>query len=751
MDAAPQPGRVFDHYRVLEKLGEGGMGAVWLAEDTRLGRKVALKFLPLEAAKDPVRRQRFELEARSAAALSHPGIATVHELAEFEGQTSIVFEYVPGASLRSRVVHGGLSRDELLEIAGDIADALAAAHAAGVVHRDLKPENVMRTPSGDCKVLDFGLARINVAAKSEVDAETRTNLTSAGMVLGTVGYMAPEQLEGKEVDFRCDIFAFGTLLYELATGIHPFQGGSSASTIAAIMNAEPPPLTQRNTVHPPELERIVRKCQRKRREERYQSTSDLAVDLKTLKRESGERSSAAMEATSFAASAVETSFFQGLHRLFPTLRRIWELMVLLSFAALPAVAILAWFVRRASVIQSGPVNVWFLAVMLNTAILSYLRFSVILRAAVNPAKLPERVAGFAPAIQLFTASYGVLAILAAPLLEMDRYPAAAPFAIVLGFAALLYAFLVEPRNNRTTFPQAFEPAAQPAPTASRAWWWLHQLSTMFASTPLAVFLMLEAREALLATVGQQLFLLESIILGMHWSVRFALISAAIGSPATLEQQVVRMRPWIQWTGWPVVTGLAAAALFATGAKDFLAAILGSFAMGGVVCLLFLDPAVERAAFPHLSDIPAAHSSFRWNVRTWWWVHNIFACVVASPLVAYLAWLALQSAKVAWGSAAFIAVIASIGLGVGARITLMFFAGFAMPDFSAQLKKLSIWQRVATLIAAIAVALLAAVISDAHVWLAAFLASLAVTGLVGSEVVEPVIARAAFPEESPKVD
>jgi serine/threonine protein kinase len=326
MGPASDLGRVFDHYRLLEKLGEGGMGVVWLAEDTRLGRKVALKFLPPEAARDSSRRQRFEQEARVAAVLSHPGIATVHELAEAEGQTYIVFEYVPGKTLRSRVVPGGLQRDELLDVAGDIADALAAAHTAGVVHRDLKPENVIRMPSGHCKVLDFGVARLSATVTHDSATETRSRLTNAGVVVGTVSYMAPEQLEGKEVDFRCDIFSFGTLVYELAAGVHPFQGGSSASTIAAIMTAEPLPIIERNRLQPPELERIVRKCLRKRREERYQSTLDLAVDVANLKRDSAERPGGLI---AIAAPAHPDDNESLLRKIFASLgatpRRWWEL------------------------------------------------------------------------------------------------------------------------------------------------------------------------------------------------------------------------------------------------------------------------------------------------------------------------------------------------------------------------------------------------------------------------------------------
>ena len=279
MGTAPQPGRVLGKYRLLEKLGQGGMGVVWRAEDMRLGRQVALKFLTADSAHEPSRRKRFELEARAAAALSHPGIATVYELGEAEGEAFIAFEYVTGVTLRSSVTPGGLPADELLDIAADVADALATAHAAGVVHRDLKPENLMRMPSGRCKVLDFGLARFQSARD---DGATRSHLTEAGVVMGTVAYMAPEQLQGKSVDFRADVFSFGVLLYELATGVHPFLASSSASTAAAVLKDDLRPLSDRTRFHHAELERIVRKCLRKHREERYQSTLDLLVDLRSL-------------------------------------------------------------------------------------------------------------------------------------------------------------------------------------------------------------------------------------------------------------------------------------------------------------------------------------------------------------------------------------------------------------------------------------------------------------------------------------
>ena len=275
-------GNTISHYRVLRELGRGGMGVVYLAEDSRLDRKVAIKALPPETARDPIRRKRFELEARAAAALNHSGIAQVYQLEEQGDDLYIVFEYVEGRDLRGMVSQGRAPREELFKIAIGIAWALSAAHAQGIVHRDLKPENVLVTASGETKILDFGLARFQTGALDS--ATISVALTTAGTIVGTVGYMSPEQLECKDVDFRSDIFSFGVMLYELGCGTHPFQGSSAASTIANVLNQQPPPLTSANPITPPELERIVGKCIRKNREERYQSTRDLLVDLENLQR-----------------------------------------------------------------------------------------------------------------------------------------------------------------------------------------------------------------------------------------------------------------------------------------------------------------------------------------------------------------------------------------------------------------------------------------------------------------------------------
>ena len=447
MGTTPQSGQVVNHYRLLEKLGEGGMGVVWLVEDTRLGRRVALKFLSSDAAHDPLRRQRFEQEARAAAGLSHPGIATVHEFGTAGDQVFIVFEYVPGCTLRDLVRPGGLPAIEVALIAAEIATALAAAHARGVVHRDLKPDNVIRTPEGTCKILDFGLARVATPVASE--AATLSAVTSAGTVVGTVGYMAPEQLEGKDVDFRADIFSFGTLLYELAAGAHPFRGDSPASTIAAILTSDPVPLTRRNQLQPAELERIARKCLRKRREERYQSTQDLAVDLANVRRdlESGAASPAPI------APEDESSLFTGLRRYVPSIRHWWELMLVWSLIAFcPLAVILGWLVWRVSSFSPGWRNAWFVAVLISAVLHFFLRFGVLLRAALKPRQLAERVAQFALPVRIFTSASGVLALLAAPQLGFDRYPLLSCAAILFGFLAVLYALVVEPMNERQAFP-----------------------------------------------------------------------------------------------------------------------------------------------------------------------------------------------------------------------------------------------------------------------------------------------------------
>ena len=282
-------GQTISHFRIAEKLGGGGMGVVYKAEDTILGRSVALKFLPEELSRDHQAVDRFRREARAASALNHAHICTIHSIDEHEGVFFIVMELLEGQTLKYYVGKKPFNAAWLLDVGGQIADALDAAHAKGIVHRDIKPANLFVTSRGQVKVLDFGLAKLLRPLASRVGigatgADTATLSTEAGLLVGTVGYMAPEQLEGEPVDPRTDLYALGLVLYEMATGGNPFLGQSASSTIANILKEEAPRLEQLNPMAPPELGRILQKCLRKRIDERYVSARDLALDLATLRR-----------------------------------------------------------------------------------------------------------------------------------------------------------------------------------------------------------------------------------------------------------------------------------------------------------------------------------------------------------------------------------------------------------------------------------------------------------------------------------
>jgi len=261
-------GRFLGPYEIIEPLGAGGMGEVYLGEDTRLGRKVAIKVLPAEFASDPGRLARFEQEARAAAALNHPHIAVVHDVGSETGEDGatihfMVQEYLQGQSLRDRLGRGALPLDETLDLAVEIGEALSAAHRAGIVHRDLKPDNIFVTEEGHAKVLDFGLAKLTeVAAPTASEASMSPTLlgTVAGQVMGTAGYMAPEQVEGAGVDHRADLFAFGCVLYEMATGRRAFAGTSTIQTLNMIAHEEPEPAGRANRTLPAQLDWILEKC-----------------------------------------------------------------------------------------------------------------------------------------------------------------------------------------------------------------------------------------------------------------------------------------------------------------------------------------------------------------------------------------------------------------------------------------------------------------------------------------------------------
>ena len=457
------PGRQLGPYRITRMLGEGGMGVVHLAEDTRLGRQVAIKALPPRFTRDERRRRRLRREARAAASLAHPGIATVYALEEFDGALCIVSEYVPGETLRQELAAGPLPTADLIETAIAVARALAAAHEGNVLHRDLKPENVIRVQDAGVedaaiKLVDFGLARFE---DPDAGAASVTQLTAPGAMLGTPGYMAPEQIRGEQVDFRADIFAFGVLLFELATGWHPFTSATPVSTVARVLESTPPDLRQLAPACPTALEEIISRCLQKDPAQRYADTRELVDDLEGARRtaaglaarprvEGAARGSGEPEPGrspgSIGAAARSSEDRPREARLSPVWW--WQFHQRTAGTVYYVMLYPMWRVREWAPPPWG--SAVFFAALAAVLVAANLRFHLSFTERFTPAQLHLQRSQVAPWVRGADWLFVVL-LLAATALIADTHPAWASLTAAVGIVSAVTFLVIEPATTRAAF------------------------------------------------------------------------------------------------------------------------------------------------------------------------------------------------------------------------------------------------------------------------------------------------------------
>ena len=431
-------GALIGPYRLIRVLGRGGMGVVFEAEDTRLQRRVALKAVSALRAADALEQQRLRQEARAAAALVHPNIATIYALEDIDGQAYISSEYLDGETLRAVVQRGPLSRERTLAVAQALASALVVAHAHGIVHRDLKPENVLCLPDGRVKILDFGLARLEGEARRLASV---SRLTMTGLVAGTPGYMAPEQLLGLDVDARADQFALGTLIAELASGTNPFEGGPLAATIARVLGGDGIPLSSQRLL-PPDLAAVAHRCTRQRPEDRYRSTSDVLAAI--------ERCQQGEAPASLLPLAPPLPVVSPPHRDPSTGRRPalwwWRFHQAAAAAVYWLMIAPAWWVHR----DVAPGLPWFLACLAATIVTANVRLHLRFSAVVLPLELHAQRAKTRPWIALADWSLILLwAYAGVALIGADGQWSAVFFAFAIGIALIVG--LIEPATTRAAF------------------------------------------------------------------------------------------------------------------------------------------------------------------------------------------------------------------------------------------------------------------------------------------------------------